>query len=98
MQGRYTCSMGNSVYVVDYDIPREPAGKRVQFYRDLRKINTGLKYSTKSVFRIEEKELAEAVYWLVIAYGGIVNMYKGEEVFLSMLTPSTKCPFSIVLE
>ncbi|MGC1122438.1 MAG: hypothetical protein WBA22_15205 [Candidatus Methanofastidiosia archaeon] len=74
--------MGNSVYIVDYDIPREPDSKRVQFYRDLRKMGNSLKYSTRSVFRTEEKELAEAVYWLVVAHGGAVNMYKGEQVLL----------------
>jgi hypothetical protein len=65
---------------MDYDIPREPVGKRVQFYRDLKKMNTGLRYSTRSVLRTGEKELAEAVYWLVVAHGGTVNMYKGEQV------------------
>jgi hypothetical protein len=77
--------MGNSMYIVDYDIPREPAGKRVQFYRDSKKMSIEPEYSTRSVFRTEEKELAEALYWLVIAHGGTVNMYKGEEVSLMQL-------------
>jgi hypothetical protein len=74
--------MGSNVYIVDYDIPREPTGKRVQFYRDLKKMSIEPEYSIRSVFRTEEKELAEAVYWLVVAHGGAVNMYKGEQVFL----------------
>jgi hypothetical protein len=71
--------MGSSVFIVDYDIPRELAGKGVQFYRDLKKMSIEPEYSTRSVFRTEEKELAETVYWMVIAHGGTVNMYKGEE-------------------
>jgi len=72
--------MGDSVYIVDYDIPRDPPGKRVQFYRDLKKVNGQCNFSTMSVICTEEKELAEAVYWLVTAYGGKVNMYKGKEI------------------
>ncbi|MGD2251108.1 MAG: hypothetical protein PVF58_22145 [Candidatus Methanofastidiosia archaeon] len=73
--------MGDSMYIVDYDIPKEPAGKQVQFYRDLKKVNDGqCNFSTMSVICTEERELAEAVYWLVIGYGGTVNMYKGKEV------------------
>jgi hypothetical protein len=74
--------MGNSVYIVDYDVPREPAGKRVQFYRDLKRVSDSLKYSTRSVLYTKERELAEAVYWLVMAYNGTANMYKGKEILL----------------
>ena len=73
--------MGNSVYIVDYDIPKDPPSQRVQFYRDLKKVNGQGNFSTKSVICTEEKELAEAVYWLVIAFGGRVNIYKGKEVY-----------------
>ncbi|MGD2251187.1 MAG: hypothetical protein PVF58_22540 [Candidatus Methanofastidiosia archaeon] len=73
--------MGDSMYIVDYDIPKDPAGKRVQFYRDLKKVNDGqCNFSTMSVICTHKRELAEAVYWLVTAYGGRVNMYKGKEV------------------
>jgi len=74
--------MGSSVYIVDYDIPGKPAKKKVQFYRDLKKISQyqSSDYSTLSVFRTEDKCLAEAVYFLVIAYGGNAHMYKAEEV------------------
>jgi hypothetical protein len=33
-----------------------------------------------SVICTHKKELAEAVYWLVTAYGGRVNVYKEEKV------------------
>ena len=83
----YRCNMGSMVYIVDYDIPEEPASKRVQFYRDLKRLSTyfqGYDYSTLSVLRTHEKEMAEAVYFLVIAYGGNVHMYKAEEVVPSL--------------
>jgi hypothetical protein len=71
------------VYIVDYDIPKDPAGKRVQFYRDLKMVNDGQgNFSTMSVICTHKRELAEAVYWLVTAYGGRVNMYQGKEVSL----------------
>ena len=74
--------MGNSVYIADYDLPKDPPSQRVQFYRDLKKVGTHqCNFSTKSVIYTEEKESAEAVYWLVTAYGGRVNMYKGKEVY-----------------
>ncbi|MBU7013088.1 MAG: hypothetical protein HXS46_20600 [Theionarchaea archaeon] len=74
--------MGNKVYIVDYDIPEEPAKKRVQFYRDLKKISV-LKcdYSTLSVIRTSEKEVAEAVWLLVMAHGGNAHMYVATEIF-----------------
>jgi len=73
--------MGNSVYIVDYDIPRDPPSKRVQFYRNLKKVNGQCNFSIMSVIYTEEREVAaEAVYWLVTAYGGRVNMYKGKEI------------------
>ena len=72
--------MGNSVYIADYDLPKDPPSQRVQFYRDLKKVNGQCNFSTMSVIYTEEKESAEAVYWLVTAYDGRVNMYKGKEV------------------
>lgn len=75
--------MGNMVYIVDYDIPEEPVSKRVQFYRDLKRLSMYYQdhgYSTLSVLRTHEKEVAEAVYFLVMAYGGNVHMYKAEEI------------------
>lgn len=76
--------MGNRLYIVDYDIPVSPARKRVSFYRDLKKLQVfqDFDYSTMSVFRTEEEELAEAVYLLVIAHGGDAHVYKAEEVLL----------------
>lgn len=74
--------MGNSVYIVDYDIPESPAKNRVQFYRDLKRLRRCFHYdySTLSVFRTQKKEVAEAVYFLVIAHGGNAHMYVATEV------------------
>ena len=73
--------MGNRVYIVDYDIPANPARKRVQFYRDLKKLDSSsLDYSTLSVFCTSDKMIAHAVYLLVKAHGGCGHVYCGEEV------------------
>jgi hypothetical protein len=75
--------MGDRVYIVDYDIPEQPAKKRVQFYRDLKKLAKCFQnhdYSTLSVFRTGEEQLAEAVYFLVIAHGGDAHMYEAIEI------------------
>ncbi|MBU7011768.1 MAG: hypothetical protein HXS46_13855 [Theionarchaea archaeon] len=45
--------MGDRVYIVDYDIPENPVRERIQFYRDMKKLqNSQTDYSTLSVFRI----------------------------------------------
>lgn len=75
--------MGNRLYIVDYDIPEEPAKEKVQFYRDMQKLRKEYPhgdYSTLSVFRTEEKTFAQAVYWLVVAHGGCAHIYYGEEI------------------
>lgn len=74
--------MGNRVYIVDYDIPQKPAKKRVQFYRDLNRLTEycQYEYSTLSVVRTEDEYLAEAVYFLVLAYKGNAHLYKAEEI------------------
>ncbi len=72
--------MGNRVYIVDYDIPANPAKERVQFYRDLKKLDSSLDYSTLSVFRTRDKMMAQAVYLLVKAHGGCGHVYCGEEI------------------
>ncbi len=75
--------MGNRVYIVDYDIPVEPAKKRVQFYRDLKRLSTfsqNYDYSTLSVIRTKEKQVAEAVYFLVVAHGGNAHLYEATEI------------------
>jgi hypothetical protein len=52
--------MGDSMYIVDYDIPKDPAGKRVQFYRDLKKVGDDqCNFSTMSVICTHKRELAE---------------------------------------
>ena len=75
--------MGQRLYIVDYDIPEEPARNRVQFYRDLRKLSKAFQkwdYSTSSVLRTQEEGLAKAVYLLVIAHSGNAHMYVAEEI------------------
>ena len=74
--------MGNKVYIVDYDMPEKPARKKVQFYRDLKNLRAyaHMKYSTLSVFRTDERMVAEAVYYLVMYYGGCAHVYYGEEI------------------
>lgn len=76
--------MGSRVYIVDYDIPVEPPKRRIQFYRDMKKLQKTARmhpdYSTMSVFRTENRILAEAVYMLVIAHGGSSYVYCGEEI------------------
>lgn len=74
--------MGSRVYIVDYDIPELPAKERVQFYRDMRKLNNYFQsdFSTLSVFRTHDKMVAQAVYLLVKAHGGHGHVYCGEEI------------------
>ncbi|KYK32690.1 MAG: hypothetical protein HXS46_13525 [Theionarchaea archaeon] len=73
--------MGDRVYIVDYDIPEKPAKERIQFYRDMKKLqNSQTDYSTLSVFRTKEKYIAQAVYLLVVAHGGHGHVYYGEEI------------------
>ncbi len=76
--------MGNRVYIVDYDIPEEPAKERIQFYRDMKtlqsKYSQKADYSTLSVFRTCDRILAEAVYLLVVAHKGRGHVYCGEEI------------------
>jgi hypothetical protein len=72
--------MGNKLYIVDYDIPVSPARCRVQFYRDLEKLNIQKQYSTLSVIRTEEEYLAKAVYLLVVAHGGNAHVYRATEI------------------
>ncbi|MGD2247529.1 MAG: hypothetical protein PVF58_03925 [Candidatus Methanofastidiosia archaeon] len=79
--------MGNKVYIVDYDIPEKPARKKVQFYRDLKNVkeHTRIEYSTLSVFRTNERMIAEAVYHLVMYYGGCAHVYYGEEITYTLI-------------
>lgn len=76
--------MGNRWYIVDYDIPVSPARERVQFYRDMetlhREYGSGSDYSTLSVFRTQDRALAQAVYLLVVAHYGSAHVYSGEEI------------------
>lgn len=61
------------VYVVDWDIPTNPPGRRRAFYRALRKLRKvhGLlgRLSTASVLVVRDRDLAWAVYHLAAEYG-----------------------------
>jgi hypothetical protein len=74
--------MGSRLYIVDYDIPKQPARKRIQFYRDLKKLTQGFScdYSTLSVLRTTEEMMAWAVYTLAVSHGGTAHCYRAEEI------------------
>ncbi|MBU7012122.1 MAG: hypothetical protein HXS46_15665, partial [Theionarchaea archaeon] len=73
--------MGNRMYIVDYDIPTEPAKNKVQSYRDLKRLSIYSEdYSTLSVFRTRDEYVAHAVYLLVLAHKGNAHMYRAVEV------------------
>ncbi len=62
------------IYLVDYDIPREPASKRMRFYRKFRDLRRKhklfmSKFSTRSVFYTRNKAVAADVYNLASKYG-----------------------------
>jgi hypothetical protein len=68
--------MGSGLYIVDYDIPEEPARERIQFYRDMKVLQNRYskdysEFSTQSVFCTYSKILACAVFLLVTAH--VVN-------------------------
>lgn len=69
------------LYIVDYDVPREPQSKRRAFYRRLsklkEKINLFGKMSTKSVVTTTDRALATQIYNLAKTYGGKANFYFG---------------------
>lgn len=68
------------MYIVNHDIPKEPAGKRVQFCRDLKMVRTcQCKYPTVSDL-YTRKGVSSNCILVAMAYGGTVNMYKGKEV------------------
>jgi hypothetical protein len=55
--------------------------KRVQFYRDLKKLSAsvGCDYSTLSVFRTGEEQLADYIF-LDYGTGGTAHMYAATEI------------------
>jgi hypothetical protein len=77
--------MGSGLYIVDYDIPEEPARERIQFYRDMKALQNRYskdysEFSTQSVFCTYSKILAYAVFLLVTAHGGRGHVYYGTEI------------------
>ena len=71
------------LYIVDYDVPREPKSKRRAFYRHLAKIRKQMglfgKMSTMSVLITIDRHLAEKVYYLASKYGR-ANIYVGRKL------------------
>jgi len=72
-------------YLVDYDIPKEPASQRVKFYRELRELRRRYKhftnkFSTCSVFYTLDHTLATEVYNLVKGYGGDCHLYEATQL------------------
>lgn len=71
-----------SLYVVDYDIPRNQSGRR-QFYRYLNKILDGCnwKRSSQSVILVDERLVALHIAQLAKAYNAnYVNVYEAVRV------------------
>lgn len=68
------------LYIVDYDVPREPQSRRRAFYRQLSKLKEKMglfgKISTNSVVVTTERVLATEVYNLAKTYGK-ANLYSG---------------------
>jgi hypothetical protein len=64
------------------DIPEEPARNKVRFYRDMKRLReySEYEYSTLSVVRTSVREVADAVYLLVMAHGGCAHMYRAREI------------------
>jgi len=69
-----------NLYIIDYDIPRNPQSKRRAFYRQLTKIKhkMGLlgKISTMSVLVTPDRATAMQIYDLAKKYGR-TNLYTG---------------------
>ena len=72
-----------TVFIVDYDIPLEPAWRRVYFYKKLKKLRashdlTG-KLSTQSVLIVQDEKLARDVHRLAADFGKS-NIYRAEPI------------------
>lgn len=71
------------VFIVDWDLPTEPAWKRVYFYKKLRKLRAkhGLEgaMSTQSVLVVKDEQLAWDVHRLAKDYGKS-NIYRAEKL------------------
>lgn len=67
-----------SVYIVDYDLPKDQPGRR-QFYRFLHKIldSTKWKKSSDSVIMVDDYSKAQSILQLVKAFNPVsVHVYK----------------------
>jgi hypothetical protein len=72
-----------NLFIIDFDVPREPKSKRMAFYRQLTKIRKQMglfgKMSTMSVLVTVDRHLAEKVYYLASQYGQ-ANIYVGRKL------------------
>lgn len=71
------------VYIVDWDIPTEPAWRRAYFYKKLQKLRREYGFegslSTASVLIIQDRDFAMAVHALASEYGRS-NIYEGRRI------------------
>jgi hypothetical protein len=71
-------------FVVDYDIPAEPASRHMQFYRRLWKLlgaaNIEIrKRSTQSVWILDDMGIAKQIHDLASVYG-VSHWYRAERI------------------
>jgi len=70
------------LYLVDWDVPREPQSHRRAFYRYLEKLKLQMdlfgRMSTKSVLVTTDQRLAEKIYRLACQFG-VANIYIAEK-------------------
>ena len=75
--------MEKAVFIVGWDIPKEPAWRRIYFYKKLRKLREGYglgdRVSKKSVLVVQDERLARDIHALATEYGKS-NIYKAEPV------------------
>lgn len=72
-----------TLYIIDYDIPRDPASNRVAFYRHLAKLKKAYGYegeSSRSVLKTRDSDLAFRIYELALSYGGRANVWKATKL------------------
>ena len=79
---RTRVARGNTVWIVDWDIPLTK--NRFRFYRALRKLRRELglvgRMSSMSVLITEDRELAFRVYDLAVTFADRVHIYEAREV------------------
>ena len=75
--------MEETVFIVDWDIPNEPAWRRVYFYKKLRKLRKSFgledRVSKQSVLVVQDERLARDIHALATEFGKS-NIYRAEPV------------------